>query len=1042
MILLLAGHLLVALAAPLLVSRLGRRAFFVLALAPASAAAWALAHTQDVLDGSGPVETVAWVPALSIELAFRLDTLSWLMTLLVGGVGALVLVYCGGYFSRTAAGLGRFGAVLVAFAGAMLGLVTTDDLLLLYVFWELTTVFSYLLIGHYSDRKASRRAAMQAIVLTTFGGLAMLVGLVLLGEEVGSYRLSEVLADPPAGTVAAVAVVLLLLGALSKSALVPLHFWLPAAMAAPTPVSAYLHAAAMVKAGVYLVARFAPGFADVPVWQVVVAAAGTWTLVHGGYRALRQHDLKLVLAFGTVSQLGLLVLLVGLPGKATALAGLAMLGAHAMFKASLFLVVGIVDAATGTRDLRRLTGVGRALPWTATAGALATLSMIGMFPFAGFVAKEAALEALLHEATTPAGLLVVVGMVVGSVLTVAYGLRFWWGAFADKPLSATDDDGAPLEPPTVSPPSLVLVAPAAVLAALGLVTGLLPGLGERLLAPHAAAYAGEPGHLVLWAGFKPAFWLTVGILATGALLFVARARVERAQARVAVGVDADRAYRRLMRRLDDVAADVTALTQRGSLPVYLGVILTVLIVLQTVALAQTGLPGPDEVRPYDRPAQIVVGGLVVAGAVLAANARRRLKAVVLAGVSGYGVAALFMLHGAPDLALTQVLVETVTLVVFVLVLRRLPAYFSVRPLAASRWLRIAIGLAAGLVVGALALVVPTARVHVPVSVDFPEEAYVFGGGKNIVNVTLVDIRAWDTTGEIAVLLVAATGVASLIFLRSRSGSIFRSSSARGTGYVWASVPQPAIVRRLAAQARAKQSTGAGAPGRNREWLGAGSTLAPQRRSVVFEIITRLLFHSMVVVGLYLLFAGHNSPGGGFAGGLVVGIALVVRYLAGGRYELGDAAPVHPGLLLGLGLFLSAGVGLVAVLAGGSLLQSVIIEFTVPVLGPIKLVTSVFFDIGVFLLVLGVVLDVLRSLGAEIDRHTEEGAPDSSDPDTADPRVTDRDDGPAGGGGADPDRAPGRAPDDDGPAAPRSGTPLSEPLDGSLSTTDARGGTDR
>nr|WP_297428242.1 Na+/H+ antiporter subunit A [uncultured Actinotalea sp.] len=1041
MLLLLAVHLIVALAAPLLVSWLGRRAFFVLALAPASAAAWALSHTQAVLDGQGPTEVVAWVPALSIELAFRLDTLGWLMTLLVGGVGALVLVYCAAYFSPTASGLGRFGGVLVAFAGAMLGLVTTDDLLLLYVFWELTTVFSYLLIGHYSDRKASRRAAMQAIVLTTFGGLAMLVGLIMLGEAVGSYRVSDVLAAPPTGTYAAVAVVLLLLGALSKSALVPLHFWLPAAMAAPTPVSAYLHAAAMVKAGVYLVARFAPGFADVPVWQVLVAAAGTWTLVHGGYRALRQQDLKLVLAFGTVSQLGLLVLLVGLPGKATALAGLAMLGAHAMFKASLFLVVGIVDAATGTRDLRRLTGVGRALPWTAAAGALATLSMIGMFPFAGFVAKEAGLEALLHEATTPAGVLVVVGMVVGSALTVAYGLRFWWGAFADKQLPATDDDGAPVEPPTVSAPSLVLVAPAAVLAVLGLVTGLLPGLGERLLAPHAALYDGEPGHLVLWAGFKPAFWITVGILATGALLFVARTRVERAQARVAVRVDADRAYRRLMRRLDDLAADVTALTQRGSLPVYLGVILTVLVVVQTVALVQTGLPGADEVRPYDRPAQIVVGGLVVAGAVLAANARRRLKAVVLAGVSGYGVAALFMLHGAPDLALTQVLVETVTLVVFVLVLRRLPAYFSVRPLAASRWVRMAIGLAAGLVVGALALIVPTARVHVPVSVDFPEEAYVFGGGRNIVNVTLVDIRAWDTTGEIAVLLVAATGVASLIFLRTRSGSIFRSSSARGTGYVWASAPQPAIVRRLAAQARAKQSTGATAPGRNREWLGAGSTLAPQRRSVVFEIITRLLFHSMIVVGLYLLFAGHNSPGGGFAGGLVVGIALVVRYLAGGRYELGDAAPVHPGLLLGLGLFLSAGVGLLAVLAGGSLLQSVIIEFSLPVLGPIKLVTSVFFDIGVFLLVLGVVLDVLRSLGAEIDRHTEEGAPDSADPETADPRATDVDDGPPrgagpGSAGAEGGEAPGAL------ARASRGTPLSEPLDGSLTGRSGPEGGDR
>ncbi|MBC7292175.1 MAG: Na+/H+ antiporter subunit A, partial [Actinotalea sp.] len=508
MLLLLTVHLLVALAAPLLVSWLGRRAFLVLALAPASAAVWALTQTQAVLDGDGPVEVVTWVPALSLELAFRLDTLGWLMTLLVGGVGALVLVYCAAYFSASASGLGRFGGVLVAFAGAMLGLVTTDDLLLLYVFWELTTVFSYLLIGHYSDRKSSRRAAMQAIIVTTAGGLAMFVAFVLLGEATGSYRVSDVVADPPGGPLATTAVVLLLLGALSKSALVPLHFWLPAAMAAPTPVSAYLHAAAMVKAGVYLVARFAPGYAELGVWRGVVAAAGTWTLVHGGYRALRQHDLKLVLAFGTVSQLGLLVLLVGLPGQATALAGLAMLGAHAMFKAALFLVVGIVDAATGTRDLRRLTGVGRALPVTAAVGALATLSMIGIWPFAGFVAKEAALEGLLHDAATPTGVLVVVGMVLGSALTVAYGLRFWWGAFADRTITATDDDGAPYPPPRVTPSSWLLVAPAAVLAAGGLVLGLLPALGERLLQPNAATYTGEAGHLVLWAGPTPAFRLT------------------------------------------------------------------------------------------------------------------------------------------------------------------------------------------------------------------------------------------------------------------------------------------------------------------------------------------------------------------------------------------------------------------------------------------------------------------------------------------------------------------------------------------------------
>lgn len=995
MLLMLAAYLAAAIGAPVAVRLLGRRAFLVLALLPLAGLAWALRWTTAVMDGDGPAETTRWVPQLQMDLAFRLDTLSWLMALLVTGVGALVFVYSAGYFSSRAGGLGRFAGVLTAFAGSMLGLVTTDDMLLLYVFWELTTVTSYLLIGHYADRKASRRAAMQAIVVTTFGGLSMLVGLIVLGESAETYRISEVVAHPPSGTAVTVAVVLLLVGAISKSALVPFHFWLPSAMAAPTPVSAYLHAAAMVKAGVYLVARFAPGFGELGVWRAIVMTLGAWTLVHGGYRALRQYDLKLVLAFGTVSQLGLLVMLVGTANQAAALAGLAMVGAHAMFKAALFLTVGVVDAATGSRDLRRLEGVGRALPLTATVGALATASMIGLPPFAGYVAKEAAIEALLHEGGTATGVAVLVAMVVGSALTVAYGLRFWFGAFGPRvrgavPLPEPDDGHWP--PLTVSRPSLLLVGPAALLAVLGLAAALVPQLGENLLAPHAATYPGEPGHLALWAGVGPALGLTALVLAGGALLFWQRVRVEEWQHRLPVRVDADLAYRRMMRRLDDVAADVTGLTQRGSLPFYLGTILVVFVLLDGGAII-SGAPPLTEWRAWDTPVQVIAGGITAAAAVLAARARRRLKAILLSGVSGYGMAALFLLYGAPDLALTQVLVETVTLIVLVLVLRRLPPYFSVRPLAGSRWVRLGIGVAVGLAVGALAVLAPGARTAPPVSADFPEQAYVYGGGKNVVNVTLVDIRAWDTMGEISVLLVAATGVASLIFIRRRSGEILRLRDVEeGAVVVWGGTRDPmAALRRRGLESPARPGR-PGTPGTAGEEgavhppasgeappepqglgevLRAGRTLAPQRRSVIFEVVVRLAFHSMIVVAVFLLFSGHNQPGGGFVAGLLVGIALAVRYLVGGRYELGEAAPVHPGLLLGSGLFLSAGVGLVAIVLGGSVLQSVILEVDVPVLGHVKLVTSLFFDIGVFLVVIGLVLDLLRSLGAEIDRHAED-----------------------------------------------------------------------
>lgn len=995
---LLIAHLVMALAAPSLVKLLGRKAFLVLALAPASAAIYALTWTGRVMGGEHPESVTSWIGALGLDLAFRMDTLSWFLLLISGGVGAVVLIYCSAYFSANAQGMGRFAGVLTAFAGAMVGLVTADDMLLLFIFWELTTVFSYLLIGHYADRKASRRAAMQAIVVTTFGGLAMLAGIVLLGEAAGTYLLSEVIAAPPAGTIVTVAVVLMLVGAVTKSALLPFHFWLPGAMAAPTPVSAYLHAAAMVKAGVYLVARLAPGFSDLDAWRVTIIVLGAGTLLLGGYRALRQNDLKLILAFGTVSQLGLIILLVGLGSRSAALAGLAMIGAHAMFKAALFLVTGVVDAATGTRDLRRLTGVGRKLPLTATAGGLAIASMIGLPPFAGYVAKEAALESLVHDGL-PGGdpwmsTVVLAAVVVGSMLTFAYGLRFWWGAFASKTActapaprpvapgeaAAPEVDVSQIDPQQIHRQSLLLVWPPFLLAVLGLAAALVPHMGEDLLAPHAALYpAGDAGHLTLWGGVGPALWCTVAIIGVGLLLFVRRRGVEALQARVPHLPEAERSYRRLMRRLDDLAADVTSVTQRGSLPLYLGIILGTLVISVGSVLV-TSVSWPDDVVVASSAGQVLVVGVTVVAAVLAARARRRLKAVLLVGVTGYGTAVLFMLQGAPDLALTQVLVETITLVVFVLALRRLPAYFSDRPLAGSRFVRLALAVAVGATVSALALTVPGARIHEPVSVDFPEEVYVYGGGRNIVNVVLVDTRAWDTMGEISVLLVAATGVASLVFLRRRSGEILRAP--RAPRIAGALGPQqvdealgklPAVpqLRGTTAETLLDRAARAGV------WLRGGRTLSPRRRSVVFEVATRLLFHSMIVFAAFLLFSGHNAPGGGFAAGLITGIAIIIRYLAGGRYELGEAIPVHPGLLLGSGLFLSVGVGLVPVLFGGEPLQSFILSADLPVLGYVKLVTSVFFDLGVFLVVIGLVLDILRSLGAEIDRQTDT-APRESD----------------------------------------------------------------
>ncbi len=967
MLLILIAHLAAALAAPKAMAKWGRRVFLALALAPASAAIWALVNTEAILDGEATETSYTWIPSLGLDIGFRLDSLSWFMVLIVGGVGALVLLYCSRYFAPRSSGLGRFAAVLTAFAGAMLGLVTSSNMIQMYVFWELTTVFSYLLIGHYSDRGSSRRAAMKAILVTTLGGLAMLLGILLLGSSAGSYDIGEVVAAPPTGTLASVAVVLLLVGAVTKSALIPFHFWLPAAMTAPTPVSAYLHAAAMVKAGIYLVARFAPAYALEPVWQAMVLVLACGTFVFGGYQALKQHDLKLILAYGTVSQLGLIVLLVGSPYKSIALAGLALLGAHALFKASLFLTVGVVDAITGTRDIRRLNGLGRKLPVTAMVAALAVASMIGLMPFAGYVAKEAALESLFDSAlsVSPFHAAVVISFVIGSMLTTAYGLRFLWGAFGTK------REAAGPYPIVVSRPRLLLIGPPAVLAVTGLLVALLPSLGETLISPHANTYPlGDPGHLAIFTGFTPAFLTSIGVLVLGFGLFLMGDRVERLPLPWPASWDADLIYRHTLRRVDQVAGTVTALFQRGSLPFYLGAILVVMFVFTGGAML-VGTSPPETITWQPAPTQIAVGALIVTASLLAARARRRLKAVILTGITGYATAMIFLLHGAPDLALTQVLVETVTLVVFVLVLRRLPVYFSNRPLAATRFVRVGVGAFTGILIAGLAFIVPQYRVHEPISTLFPEEAVTYGGGYNIVNVALVDIRAWDTVGEISVLLAAATGIASLIFLSGRGGRVSDLSALESkAGTIGAADPDPMGMLRWRSR-RAGPVTGT-----QRRWLVAGITLAPQRRSIVLEVATRLVYHTMVVFSIFLLFAGHNAPGGGFVAGLVTGIALIVRYLAGGRYELSAAAPLQPSAVLGTGLFLSAGLGLAAMVLGGEVLQSAVLEWTMPVFGEVKLVTSVFFDIGVYLVVVGLLLDVLRSLGAEIDHQGESSGHDS------------------------------------------------------------------
>ena len=964
MTLLIAVHFGVACLAPLLMRWWHCRAFFVLAVAPAVAFGWLVAQAPLVLGDQELVERWSWIPGLGIELSYRIGILQWVLALLVTGVGALVLLYCRWYFDDTAPPA-RTGGLLVAFAGAMLGLVTADDLIVLYVFWELTTVFSYLLVGHFPTRNANRRAALTALLVTTFGGLAMLVGIIMLGTAAGTYQLSEILRDPGrlgGGTYVVVSVILLLVGAVSKSALVPFHFWLPGAMAAPTPVSAYLHAAAMVKAGVYLVALLAPAFAAVPGWRPIVLTLGAATMILGGWRALRQYDIKLLLAYGTVSQLGFLIAVCGLGTRSALLAGVAMIITHALFKAALFLVVGVVDHSTGTRDLRRLSGLGRRLPVLAAATAVAAASMAAFPPLIGFTAKEAAFESLTYllpdgdgTGIPPLAALILAALLVaGSALTVAYTLRFFWGAFATKRSDVSDEPDTSVH----TLPAGILVAPV-LLAALSLIGGFLgPQLTEALTPYADRATVGEESHgIALWHGFSVPLLMSLLATAAGLVMFWQRRTVARIQATFPKTMEAEEAYQATMRAVDRAAVEVTSRTQQGSLPLYLGAVLLVVVCLPGGVLLLTR-QWPSDSRAFDTPAQLLVGLIIVAAAFLAAGSRGRLKAIVLVGVTGYGTAMLFLLHGAPDLALTQILVETVSLVVFVLVLRKLPKYFTNRPLAASRWWRIVIAALVGFTVTALAFIAAGARVATPVSEAYYEAAYEFGYGRNIVNVILVDTRAWDTMGEISVLVVAATGVASLIFIRRRYtvDSPVRALADRPV--------QPRRRRRFRRPEQERRQTTAG----RTVWLRGTEQLSPLKRSIVFEVITRLLFPVMVLYALFLLFSGHNNPGGGFAGGLVAGLALVLRYLAGGSSELDEAAPVDAGQVLGSGLLVAGLSTLVPVLVGGRIGQSYAIDIDAPLLGQVHIVSSLAFDIGVFLVVIGVMLDLARSLGAGIDQH--------------------------------------------------------------------------
>jgi multicomponent Na+:H+ antiporter subunit A len=692
-------------------------------------------------------ESFAWIPSLGVSVSFRIDALTLVLTTVVAAVGFLIVVYSGRYMTDPGR-RSRFLALMVLFSGGMAGLVVSDDLFGLFVFWEVTTVASYLLIGFDDNRPPARAAALQAILVTAAGGLAMLAGFVLVAAATGSSSITAIAASPPSGTAVTAALVLIMLGAFTKSAQFPFHFWLPGAMTAPTPASAYLHSATMVNAGIVLLILLAPAFGNEALWIGTVTAVGLVTMVVGATQAMRQRDLKLLLAHSTVSQLGFMTALIGLGITGVALA---VLVGHAAFKASLFLVVGVIDKDMGTRDITRLSGLGRSRPGLAVVAGAAAMSMAGVPPLLGFVTKEAAFDALIADGAW----VTLTVAALASVLTVAYTARFFFGAFG---AFGSGDDSA-VAPERPSPAGLIL--PAAALAAASLALGIVPGGLESAV----GEATNQATALVLWPGWKPALAISAFVIAAGASLHLMVAQTEVRERRLTLtrtlGLPtAHGVYQAAIRGLNRVADFVTGLVQNGSLPVYVAVIITTVVVVPGAVWFTSVDPSPTWSAANGAP-EIVLAAVAIAAGLAATRAQRRMAAALLLGGVGFAVSGLYLTFGAPDLALTQLLIETFTIALFAFVLARLPRRFGIGPRSLSRPVRIAVAALAGAFVTGAALLAGSVSPDRGVAEFYVANAPT-AEGRNVVNVILTDFRALDTLGEITVLAAAGIGVAALV----------------------------------------------------------------------------------------------------------------------------------------------------------------------------------------------------------------------------------------------------------------------------------------
>ncbi|WP_287804457.1 monovalent cation/H+ antiporter subunit A [Diaphorobacter sp.] len=892
-------------------------------------------------------EEIPWLPALGLNLVIRMDGFAWMFSMLVFGIGTLVVLYAR-YYMSPADPVPRFFSFFLAFMGAMAGVVLSGNIIQLVFFWELTSLFSFLLIGYWHHREDARRGARMALTVTGAGGLCLLAGMLVLGHIVGSYDLDRVLGaaelvrDHP---MYLTALVLVLLGAFTKSAQFPFHFWLPNAMAAPTPVSSYLHSATMVKAGVFLLARLWPVMGGTEPWFWLVGGAGLATLLIGGYAAMFQNDLKGLLAYSTISHLGLITLLLGLNSSLAAVAAVFHIMNHATFKASLFMAAGIIDHESGTRDIRRLSGLRRMMPVTATLATVASAAMAGVPLLNGFLSKEMFFaETVFFDAAPAVAQILPIAATVAGMFSVAYSLRFIVDVFWGPP--ATDLPHEPHEPPHW------MRVPVELLVCACLVVGVLPAwsIGQYLNAAALPVVGGElPAFsLAVWHGFNTPFMMSLVALVGGTALYMVL-RWERKQGRINAAPLMHRVSGRGV--FEAVLVQITRWGHSGRrllstrrLQWQMLWLVLVTLVGAAMPLYTRGLQLGDRGTLPLSPAFVLIWALGMVCAVASAWQAKyhRLAALTLMGGAGLCVCITFLWFSAPDLALTQLAVELVTTILILLGLRWLPKRDESLPaspasaaLARTRRVRdLLLAVAAGGGMAWLAFAMMSRPFAQSTSTFFLERALTEGGGTNVVNVMLVDFRGFDTFGEIVVLGIVALTVYAL--LRRFRPAVETMDLPEQQRYLPADLQTDLLNPRNATD------------------TAVGYLMVP-------AVLVRLLLPFSALVAFYLFMRGHNQPGGGFVAGLVFSVGLVLQYIISGTSWVEAHLPLYPRRWIASGLLLALGTGLGAVALGYPFLTSHTAHLHLPLIGDLHVASAMFFDMGVFALVVGSTLLILTAI---------------------------------------------------------------------------------